>query len=91
MKAGGFVQSKYGELYYFEQKTRRLYDMKSDYWAAYLYSITGANPAGQDFAYLLADCKAEAMEAECQPVLKVAAWSDEEKVLQNQQIRWDSI
>jgi len=78
---GGFVQGEVGELYYFSHTGKQLYSMETDRWRAWLYALTGANPAGTDYAYLAADCKASAIFAPRRQVVRVAAWDDENQVL----------
>jgi hypothetical protein len=78
---GGFVQSPAGDRFYFYLPERRLYNLESDRWAAWLYAATGANPASTDYAHLLADCKAAAMYAPTLDVVQVAAWDNEAQVL----------
>lgn len=74
---GGFVQSEDGTLFFFYRPERRLYDLSSERWAAWLYSLTGTNPAGTDYAYLSADCKAAAIFAPKRKVVRFAAWDGE--------------
>lgn len=78
---GGFVQSEDGKLYYFFRAQRRLYDLASERWAAWLYSLTGINPASTDFAYLSADCKTRAIVAPKRSILRFSAWDEVEQVL----------
>jgi len=78
---GDFVQSPDGDLFYFLEAGRRLYNLATNRWAAYLYALSGANPAGPDYAYLLTDCKVAAMSAEARPILRAAAWDDQTKAL----------
>ncbi len=78
---GGFVQGDDGALFYFYRPERRLYDLTSERWAAWLYAVTGANPAGTDYAYFVADCKAAALAAPRRPILRVSAWDPAAQVL----------
>lgn len=78
---GQFVQSVTGELYYFFRDRRQLYSLDAERWATFLYSVTGANPAGTDYAYLASDCRSAAMTAERRPVVRLAAWDAGEQVL----------
>lgn len=78
---GGFVQTPGDDRFYFYRPERRLYNLESDRWAAWLYAATGANPAGTDYAHLAADCKTAAMAAPQREVVRVAAWDDEAQVL----------
>lgn len=71
---GGFVQAPDGELYYFSKPLRRLFNLASEQWGAFLYVLSGCNPASTDFAYLMADCKSRAIVAPCRPVVRVAAY-----------------
>lgn len=74
---GGFIQGEDASLFFFHRPERRLYDLSSERWAAWLYSLTGTNPAGTDYAYLLADCKATGIFAPRRKVLRFAAWDGE--------------
>ena len=78
---GGFVQSEAGERFYFYRPGRRLYNLDSDRWAAWLYAVSGANPAGTDYAHLVADCKAAAIDAPRRAIVRVSAWDDAAQVL----------
>jgi len=78
---GGFVRSEGDELFYFYRGERRLYNLESDRWTAWLYSLTGVNPAGGDFAHILADCKTMATTAPRRRIVRVAAWDDEAQTL----------
>lgn len=80
---GGFVQSETGgDLYYFSQQAGTVYDLETDHWRAWLYALTGANPASVDFAYLSADVKTAAiLNAPKRPVVRVSAWDDDAQVL----------
>jgi len=78
---GGFLQSESGELFYFYSSERQLFNLESDRWAAWLYSVTGANPAGTDYAHLAADCKAAALSSERRRVARVAFWNDDAQIL----------
>ena len=78
---GGFVQSKGGEQFYFHHRERRLYRLESNHWRAWLYSLTGANPAGTDYAHLAADCQTMAIDAPRQRIVRVSAWDDESQLL----------
>jgi len=79
---GGFLQAEETEaLYYFHRGSRRLYNLESDLWACWLYTLTGANPAGTDYSYLHADCRTAALQASKQRVVRVAAWDSQTRVL----------
>jgi len=78
---GGLVQSETGTLHYFSRVNQQLFSLDSDRWAAYLYTLTGANPAGTDYAYLAADCKAAAIATPRRHIVRVAAWDDDAQVL----------
>ncbi len=78
---GEFIKSETDELFYLYRPERRLYNLASNHWRAWLYSLTGANPAGSDFAYFQADCETAALLARRRQVLRVAAWDKVNKVL----------
>lgn len=78
---GGFVRDEADNLYYFYTDTRRLFALDTNHWAAWLYAVSGANPASTHFNYLLADCQAAALNAEIKPIVRVAAWDNERQVL----------
>lgn len=78
---GGFLQSETEELLYFFEPERRLFRLESDRWGAFLYRLSGANPAGTDYAYLAADCKTEAIGAQRRKVVRVASWDSAEMIL----------
>jgi len=80
-KRGGFVQTPDGDLFYFRSKPPRLYDLSTNDWAAFLYALTGANPAGPDYTHLATDCQMAAMSAETRPILRVASWDDQSQTL----------
>lgn len=82
LRHGSFVKSKTdGELYYFYNPEKRLFDLESNHWLAWLYALTGANPAGRDFAFLQTDCKTVAELGEEREVVRVAAWDDKTQTL----------
>ncbi|MCL5957860.1 MAG: hypothetical protein M1358_00855, partial [Chloroflexi bacterium] len=78
---GGFVRSEADDQFYFHNDQRRLYPLESNRFAAFLYALSGANPAGTDYAYLFADCKAAAMDGALRQIVKLAAWDAQQKVL----------
>jgi hypothetical protein len=80
---GGFVRGNQdtARLFYYWRDGPRLFDMSDDRWSAWLYALTGVNPASTDFAYLTAQCQAVATFAPRREIVKVAHWSDREQVL----------
>jgi hypothetical protein len=78
---GGFIRDETNERYYFYRDRRKLFSLESDEWAAWLYAVTGANPAGTDYAYLATDCKASATVAPRRQVVRIAAWDSTAEVL----------
>jgi len=78
---GDFCQSETGEVYYFDRHERQLYALDSTRWGAYLYVLTGVNPASTDYAFIATDCKTAATFAKRRKVLRVAAWDDDAQVL----------
>jgi len=78
---GGFVQSEAGQLYYFWRDERVLYGIETDRFAGWLYTLTGVNPACQDYRHLLSDCKTAALDAPVRPVVRLAAWDNDENRL----------
>jgi len=73
-QVGGFVQSETLDRFYFYRPTRRLFPLDGDRWAAWLYSVTGCNPAGTDFTFLNTDCQTMALTAPQRPVVRVSSW-----------------
>lgn len=78
---GQFLRAPLGERYYLLRDDHRLFRLGTDAWHAWLYRLTGANPAGTDFRYLDADCDAAAEEGEQREVVRVAHWDEETKTL----------
>jgi hypothetical protein len=79
---GFFVLSETEELFYFCKQNRRLYNLESKLFGAWLYALTNANPAGTDWRFLWEDCRAAALsEPERKKVVQVSYWDDKEKVL----------
>jgi len=78
---GRFVQNEVSERYYLYRPTHKLYRLKSELWDAWLFSLTGVYPATVDFTCLVDECKAVAIFAPRQPVVRVSAWDADEKVL----------
>jgi hypothetical protein len=78
---GEFIRSESDELYYLYKSELILFNLSSNYWRAWLYSLTGANPASTDYTYLQADCATVAMLSDPRPVLKLAAWEKNNQVL----------
>lgn len=78
---GFFVQSDTQILYYFWRDQRRLFRIDTDAFWAWLYSLAGCNPAGTDFAHLLADCRRVAQNSPTRPVVRLAAWDAQRQVL----------
>jgi hypothetical protein len=60
--------------YYLFRDERKLYNLDSDLWHAWLYRATGCNPASTDFRYLDADCQAAAYDGDRVEVCRVAHW-----------------
>ena len=79
---GRFIRSLTdGRLCYFYAREKRLFNLETNEWRAWLYALAGANPAGTDFAYLDADCKTAAQFGEEREVVKVAAWDEATQTL----------
>jgi len=78
---GGFVQSESEELFYFYEPDRQLLNLATNKWAAWLYAVTGVNPASKDYAHLMADCEAAALSAPKREIVRVAAWDDNARIL----------
>jgi len=57
---GAFLRAEDEELWYLFRDEARPMQLDSDLWAAWLYALSGTNPASTDFAWLQADCKAAA-------------------------------
>lgn len=81
LKNGKFLHTTYGYKYYLYRATHKLYSLNTDAWHAWLYVLTGVNPASTDFRYLLADCQAVAEESEELEVLRLAHWDQHQQVL----------
>lgn len=78
---GEFLRNETDETYYLYRPDRKLFNIKSNLWAAWLYSLTGANPAGSDFTHFQADCETAAILADARPVVKVSSWDKDNQVL----------
>ncbi len=78
---GGFACGQDGEPYYYSRTEARLFNLNTERAAAWLYAITGINPASTDFAYLLADCKTRALRSPVRDVVRVAAWNGAQGLL----------
>lgn len=78
---GRLIQGQTGDLFYLWRDERKLFSLDSERWAAFLYSLTGANPSGTDWAYLNSDCRAAASYVERRPVVRLAAWDSDAQVL----------
>lgn len=79
---GSFIRSRNdGRLCYFHAPDKHLFNLETNLWRAWLYALTGANPAGTDFAYLYADCKTAAQFAEEKEVVRVATWDSATQTL----------
>ena len=78
---GGFVQSTTEEPFYFYEPGRHLFPLDTTGWLAWLYSLTGANPASLNFRYLLADCNAEVTFAPRRDIVRLAAYDTDNQVL----------
>lgn len=71
---GEFVQTVYGRRYYLWRDKRRLMALDTDLWRAWLYQVTGVNPASADYRYLNADCQSASFEGREVNVCRVAHW-----------------
>lgn len=78
---GFFIHTTHGEKYYLYRPTHRLYRLESASFHAWLYRVSGINPANPDFKYLLADCRTEAEDGELRDVIKVAHWDTKLQML----------
>lgn len=78
---GRFIRSVYGVKYYLYRKTHKLYQLDTNAWYAWLYLLTGSNPASTDFRYFLADCQTAAEEGDEMEVIRVAHWDTEQEIL----------
>ncbi len=80
-RRGRLLQSEDGTLFYFFAKERRLFKIESTEFAAWLYGLCGANPAGADYSFIFTDVKSAAVRQSKQPVLKFSCWDNKDKVL----------
>jgi len=78
---GEFIRNDTDDIYYLYKAERKLYNLVTNHWKAWLYSLIGVNPAGNEFAYFQADCETAALLSRSRPVLKMAAWDKTTKVL----------
>jgi hypothetical protein len=78
---GGFTQSTEGELFYFYEKHRRLFNIESEAWQAWLSMITNIIYVSTHFKYLDAYCKATALRTKKRRIYRCSYWDDNEKVL----------
>jgi len=78
---GGLIQSKTEELFYFYKTEKILYNLETRPWVAFLSSLTGVNPATNDFAHLNADCKSVAIKSAKRKIVKFSYWDDSKKIL----------
>jgi len=78
---GGFTRSRFDDLFYFYQDGRRLFNLNTIHWKAWLYCLTGANPAGPDYPYLEVDCQVIALSAPARDIVRLAAWDGVDEVL----------
>lgn len=75
---GRFIQVPMtGDRYYLHRDSRRLFNLSSDLWHAWLYRVTNANPASTNFRYLAADCLTASHLGESTDICRVAHWSGE--------------
>jgi len=78
---GRLLRSEDEQLYYFYRPEKRLYDIETIAFFAFLYRVTGCNPAGTDFNYLKTDVQSAAIQAARQKIVKVSYWDNVKKVL----------
>ncbi len=84
LEHGRFVQTAYGEPYYLYKAERRLFRMDQTLWQAWLYRLTGINPAAHEFRFLMNDADQLAREGERVTVAKLAHWDAETQMLRVQ-------
>ena len=53
-----------------------MFRLGTDAWHAWLYRLTGANPAGTDFRYFAEDCAAAAEDGDRREVVRLAHWDE---------------
>lgn len=81
-ECGGFLQGFEDDaLYFFFEKSCQLFRLDSNLWLAFLYALTGCNPAGADFTYLKSDCESQALFSEKRHIYRVAFWDAEKSFL----------
>jgi len=78
---GEFVQSEENELFYLYKDEKRLYNLDSPIWYAWLHALTGINPASTDFSYFIEDCRTTARFSPSRKIAMLTYWDDVEKVL----------
>lgn len=71
---GEFVQTVYGRRYYLWRDKRRLLALDTDLWKAWLYQVSGVNPASPDYRYINADCQAASFEGRQVNVCRISHW-----------------
>ena len=79
---GRFVQGKdNSESYYLYTAEHRLRDMHSNAWWAWIYKLTGVNPAAETFSYTKAACEAAVELAPKTPIYRTAHYDQEKSTL----------
>ena len=71
---GDFVRTSTGKRYYLYRPQHRLFDLDTTVWNAWLYRLTGVNPASTTFRYLTADCQTAALQGKEMEVYRMAHW-----------------
>jgi hypothetical protein len=78
---GGFTKSTEGELFYFYERYRRLFNIESGIWQAWLSVLTNTNCVSTSFKYFNADCKTATLHAKKRRIYRCSYWDDNEKIL----------
>lgn len=78
---GFFIRSNTNELYYFHSTDNKLYDLETSGWGAFLYTLTGLNPSGNQYTAMNSKCKTIAMFAQVKDVFQVSNFDAKNKVL----------
>ena len=82
LEHGRFVKTAYNQPYYLYLPERKLFTLDSLNWDAWLYRLTGVNPASPDFRYLKADCfQLGEYTTDILAVVRVSHWDKTQQVL----------
>lgn len=79
---GQFIRTPEGDLYYLWHDEKRLFELDTERWHAWLHELTGVNPASTGFAVLSNACKSAAiLNSEIKQVMRLAYYDNDTKLL----------